>query len=345
VRDRLYRLIYGGRGALEEVMLQAPAKSFPALVKCDEEPSATPSYPLAGGVLHSGDILVSRGGAPSSALIARGNDYPGNFSHVALVHVDRETGVPSIIEAHIERGVVVSTLDEYLRDVKLRIMQLRLKADLPQMMADPELPHQAAQKAVDEARARHIPYDFAMDFEDPSTRFCSEVVSHAYRQVGVDLWQGTSTISSPGVARWLADFGVRRFETQAPADLEYDPKLMVVTEWRDPDTLWEDHVDNAVIEVMLEGAERGERLTYPWYLLPPGRVVKAYSAVLNLFGHVGPVPEGMSAAGGLRELRLSKVHKAIKKKVLSLASDFRTQNGYTPPYWELLRLARQTRKD
>lgn len=33
---------------------------------------------------------VARGGAPVSALIARGNDYPGNFSHVALLHVSEQ---------------------------------------------------------------------------------------------------------------------------------------------------------------------------------------------------------------------------------------------------------------
>ena len=41
------------------------------------------------------------------------------------------------------------------------------------------------------------------------------------------------------------------------ADLEYDPQLRVVAEWCDPDTLFKDHVDNAVIDVMLEAAERG----------------------------------------------------------------------------------------
>ena len=45
-RDRLYRLIYGGRAALEEVMLQAPAGSYPDLILADQVPSVTPSYHL-----------------------------------------------------------------------------------------------------------------------------------------------------------------------------------------------------------------------------------------------------------------------------------------------------------
>jgi hypothetical protein len=346
VRDRLYRMLYGGRAALEEVMLQAPAgSSFPALIKAENVPSVTPSHAFQNGTLRSGDILVSRGGAPTSALIARGNDYPGNFSHVALLYVDEKTGVPGIIEAHIEVGVVVSTIEEYIADKKLRVMVLRLRPDLPSMKADPMLPHKAAKRAYEEAKSRHIPYDFEMDYRDPSKWFCSEVASWAYRQFGVELWKGTTRMSAPGVVKWLSWFGVTHFETQAPADLEYDPQLAVVAEWRDPETLWKDHVDNAIVEAMLEGADEGDGISYPWWELAPARLAKAYSATLNVFGRVGPIPEGMDAAAALRNLALSARHEKMKEKVLSQAVAFQKERNYRPPYWELVRMANRARKE
>jgi len=127
-RERLYRPPYGGRAATEEAMLQAPTGRVAPLRAGADEPSQTPGAVVLGVRLHSGDILVSRGGAATSALIARGNDFPGSFSHVALVHVDTVTRAVSVIEAHIERGVVVSPVATYLRDTKLRIMTLRLLA-------------------------------------------------------------------------------------------------------------------------------------------------------------------------------------------------------------------------
>ena len=345
VRDRIYRLLYGSRAALEEVMLQVPADSLPALVSGDNEPSQTPSTKILGVTIHSGDILVSRGGAPTSALIARGNDYPGNFSHVALAHVDEKTSVASIIEAHIERGVAVSTLEEYLRDKKLRVMILRPRADLPALVADPTLPHQAATYALQQAREQHIPYDFEMDYHDPAKLFCSEVASFAYRKFGVNLWMGISHISSPGVTAWLSAFGAKHFETQEPADLEYDPQLRVVAEWRDPETLYQDHVDNAVIDAMLEGAEQGERLGYAWYLLPMARVMKVYSMIRNAFGDIGPVPEGMNASAALRHQQFNQTHHAIKAGTLALAATFQNEHGYRPPYWELFRMAREAKQN
>lgn len=341
--DRLYRMLYGGRTALEEVMLQAPDGSYPGLVPGEQATSSCPSHTFRMLKLHSGDILVSRGGAPTSALIARGNDYQGNFSHVALLYIDEKTGSPSIIESHIERGVVISGVDEYIKDKKFRIMVLRLRPDLPQVEADPLLPHEAAKSAYEKVRARHIPYDFAMDCNDPSKQFCSEVAYSAYHQLGVDLWNVKTHMSSPGVRKWLSYFGVAHFVTHSPADLEYDPQVVVVAEWRDPDVLWQDHVDNAVIQAMLEGADEGDVIPYPWQQLAAARLMKAYSVFLNLFGGVGPIPEGMDAAAALRNRELSAMHGEIKKKTLQKATAFQEKHGARPPYWELVRMANETR--
>ncbi|HBC45621.1 MAG TPA: hypothetical protein DCZ43_01100 [candidate division Zixibacteria bacterium] len=339
-----YRLLYGARAALEEVMLQVAIDSLPPLLNCNDEPSSTPFTRILGVTIHSGDILISRGGAATSALIARGSDYQGNFSHAALVYVDPKTNLASIIESHIERGVTVSSLESYLKDKKLRVMILRLRHDLPLLIPDPLFPHRVAQAALDEARNRHIAYDFAMDSNDNSKKFCSEVVLDPYAKAGVKLWAKTSHISSPGVASWLSGFGVTHFDTQEPSDLEYDPQITVVAEWRDIETLYNDHIDNAVTDAMLEGAEKGDKLNYNIFLLPLARVAKAYSWILNRFGAVGPVPEGMSAKGAMRNKYYTKEHDRIKTRTLELASRFQITNGYRPPYWELLQLAREAKK-
>lgn len=339
-RSRIYRALYGSRGALEEVLLHHPGQ-VPDVLFGRTEPSATPHALIEGVTVHSGDILVSRGGYPTSALIARGSDFPGNFSHVALVHVDSASGAVSVIEAHIERGVAISSGEEYLRDKKRRILVLRPRSDLPALIADPMRPHRAASRMLARARSERIPYDFAMDYSDPSRLFCSEVASAAYRDEGITLWTGLSTISAPGLRRWLSSFGVRHFETQEPSDLEYDPQLVVVAEWRDPESLAADHIDNAVIDAMLEGAEAGDELTYDWYRLPAARAAKAYSWLLNRFGGVGPVPEGMASRSALRNQSFTVRQREIAADVATRAEAWHREHGYPAPYWTLLELARR----
>jgi hypothetical protein len=203
------------------------------------------------------------------------------------------------------------------------------------------VPHRAATGALRRARAEHIPYDFEMDFDDASQLFCSEVASSAYREAGITLWMSLSSISDRTVVPWLADFGVRHFATQAPSDLEYDPQLTVVAEWRDPETLFADHVDNAVIDAMIEGADPGSHLDYSHARLPAARALKAYSVAVGACGRVGPVPEGMSATAALRNQSLSQRHGRAREQTLERARAFERDTGYRPPYWELVTLAHE----
>lgn len=341
-REALYRTLYGSRAAIEEALLQVPPGAAPpALLRGTDEPSATPGATVHGVTVHSGDVLLSRGGAPTSALIARGNDFPGNFSHVALVHVEPGTGRVRLVEAHIERGVAIATPGEYLRDRKLRVLVLRPRADLPAVAADPMLPHRAATDALARAEAGRIPYDFAMDWRDPTRLFCSEVAAAAYRRLGVGLWPAPSQISSPGLRRWLGALGVRHFETLEPSDLEYDPQLRVVAEWRDPEALREDHLEAAVTDAMLEAAEGGAPLAYPRWRLPLARAAKAWSALLVALGRVGPVPQGMSATAALRSQAYASLHDRLARRVEARAAGHVAARGYPPPYWTLVRLARE----
>jgi len=340
VRDRIYRGLSGTRAAAEEVMLQHPDR-VPALQRVTDEPSATPSAVVHGVTLHSGDILVSRGGYPTSALIARGNDYPGTFSHIGLVHIDEGTRAVSVIEAHIERGVAITTAEGYLADKKLRVMVLRPRADLPQLVSDPMVPHRAATAMRDRAMREHIPYDFTMDYQDPARLFCSEVASSAYATQGLDLWMGISTITREGLRRWLGAFGVEHFATQEPSDLEYDPQLVVVAEWRDPATLFDDHVANAVTDAMLEGADRGDALTYAWHHLPMARAAKGASWLAQRVGREGIIPEGMSAPAALRNRSYQDRHAALTAQVREAAAAWTAERGYPPAIWTLVAMARE----
>jgi len=339
VKNCMYTLLYGMRAAVEEVLLQSDARQISPAMLVQQENAVTPYTQIFGIEVHSGDLLVSRGGAEVSALISRGNNYPGNFSHVALIYIDTKTNTPYLIEAHIEKGVAVSTVAQYVKDKKLRFMVLRLRNDLAAMQNDTMLPQKAAQLMYDEALRRHIPYDFKMNFYDSTAMFCSEVGSYAYRKNGVQLWQNISTISSEGVVKWLQDFGVENFITQMPSDLEYDPQLAIVAEWRDLETLYKDHIDNAAMDALLEKANAGEMIGYNPWMLPIARTMKAYCWILNRFGRYGIIPEGMNATRALKNETFVAMHKAVKATTEKMAEDFMKQNGYRPPYWQLVNFA------
>jgi hypothetical protein len=337
----LYRVVFGGRIAVDEALVQAGVDALPPLLPIEDIPSAAPSITVEGVRVHSGDILLSRGGAPTSALIARGNDFANTFSHVALAHVDARTGEATVIESLIEAGSVLSSVEAYLESKKHRILVMRLRPDHPALSEDPLLAHHAAEGILERVRDEHIPYDFAMEWDDTSTAFCSEIVFHPYRELGVDLWSIRSAMSAPGLARWLGAMGVRELTTLVPSDIEYDPQVRAVAEWRDAPALMDFRLDNAIIDALLEEAERGTGLGYPWYALPAARGLKAYSVASSALGGEPTIPNGMSAVTALRvDALVSKIHPVLKADLEARAAAFREERGFEAPYWTLVALAR-----
>jgi len=338
-RNTLYTVLYGMRAAVEEIMLQSDGAHIDSTIFVKDEPSAAPSTEILGIRVRSGDLLVSRGGVEISAFISRGNDYPGNFSHVAIVYIEEGTNTPYIIESHIDKGVVIASTSAYLNGSKLRFMVMRPRADLPEIKANPFIPHLAAEFIFREATQRHIPYDFKMDYFDSTAMFCSEVGSFAYQQYGIKLWASKSTVSSDGIVNWLVTFGVEHFLNQLPSDLEYDPSLSVVAEWRDRETLVNDHVDNAVMDALISRANNGEELDYDFWLLPVVRMLKLYSVVLNSMGKQGVIPEGMTALTALTIEDFKHRFQKTKIRTMQKVDEFERKEGYLPPYWQMVGMA------
>lgn len=265
---------------------------------------------VEGVRIHSGDILLSRGGAPSSAFIARANDYPGSFSHVAMVYIDADKR-PIVIESLIEKGVVTSSIEEFLKAKKYRILVLRMRPDHPMLKLNPMLPHEASMAMLSRVQKNKISYNFEMNWTDDERFFCSEVVYHAYKPYGLELWQYHPRITKKGVRQWLSDLGVRYFEFLVPSDIQYDPNLVTVAEWLNHDTLYDDGIDNVILDVLLEDAEHGVRLRYSWHKLLVVHAMK----LITLFQNDPTIPPGMSASTVLRiHSLIENIHPHLKKK-------------------------------
>ena len=344
LRDALYRVIYGGRASLDEALAQHPGgevAGLPAIERLEAEPSATPGVVIRGVEVHSGDVVLSRGNAAVSALIARGNPYPGSFSHAALVHID-EGGRAEVVESVIEAGLVVTPAETFLAEGRYRLLLLRPRSDLPQVAGDPMMPHRAASAMAALARRRRVPYDFPMSREDASALYCSEVVYRAYAAEGLDLWAFRADLGSPGLMRWLGGLGVRRFDIMEPSDLEYDPRLVPVAEWRNLKALNRERVDGAILDALLERAERGADLACPTRYLPVARLKMALSAVQEALGMKRSLPRGLGAAQAVRAYGLDhRIFPVLRADVESRAAVFEASKGHPPPLWDLVAMARE----
>ena len=218
-----------------------------------------PKYTFTGHKdLKSGDVILSRGNAYTSAAIARIGTIDAQFSHVTSVYRD-ETGTLHTTEAHIEIGSVAMPWQVHVDQGNAREVVFRFK--------DSKVAHEAAKyvfervKKFSASHKHNINYDFTMDYKDNSDLFCSEVVSSGFTKVTkskVDIPR-YKTKFNPNLIPFLKNIGigvtpsnVSKFKTFGPGDLEFDDRFDLVAEWRKPTKLQGIRMKDAVLSKMYE---------------------------------------------------------------------------------------------
>lgn len=212
--------------------------------------------------LQSGDVIVSRGNAYTSAAIARIGDIDAQFSHLTMVYKD-EADKLHTTEAHIEIGSVSSPFQNHLDERNARSVVLRFKGD-------PKVANKAAKYIYERVKnhstnkGKNIPYDFGMNYKDHEDLFCTEVVFEGYEvasngELDIPL---NKTKFNPKLIRFLKQIGIAvdednidTFLTFGPGDTEFDPNFDVVAEWRNPAKMADTRQKDAVLTKMMEWIE------------------------------------------------------------------------------------------
>lgn len=282
--------------------------------------------------LKSGDVILTRGNAYTSAAISNLGEFDTQFSHMSVVYRD-PTGQIFTVEAHIEVGSFVRPLQDHIDDKNFRAMIYRF--DNEELAAKAaEFIYQKVKRASD--TTGNILYDFGFDLDESKQLFCSEIVSHAFDvasegKVKIPFFQSS-------LIKRKVDF-VRLLELKPdmsfiPADIEVDPRFTVVSEWRDAAKVKDSLQKDAILQSMfrwhdahgyrLVQASSRDSLIYRNVAWPLRRVpfLKKYfvdKLPLNmsrkLIGYFGV----LNAVGELLQKRLSVADdKAIAERAMPL---------------------------
>ena len=200
--------------------------------------------------LKSGDVILSRGKAYTSAAISNLGEFDTQFSHLSLVYQD-ELGKFWTIEAHIEVGSFVRELEDHVADKNARTVVFRFK--------DPEIAHEAAKKMFNKVKTAFdtkgpINYDFGFDKKDSSELFCSEIISLGFelatnKELDVPLYESAILRRKPKIVRQL---GLKAENSFIPADIEVDPRFELISEWKNPAILADILQKDAVLRTLFK---------------------------------------------------------------------------------------------
>ncbi len=198
--------------------------------------------------LKSGDVILTRGNAYTSAAISNLGEFDTQFSHMSVVYRD-PTGQLFTVEAHIEVGSFVRPLQDHIDDKNFRAMIYRF--DNEELAAKAaEFIYQKVKRASD--TTGNILYDFGFDLDENKQLFCSEIVSHALDvasegKVKIPLFQSSLIKRKVDFVRLLE---LRPDMSFIPADIEVDPRFTVVSEWRDAAKVKDSLQKDAVLQSM-----------------------------------------------------------------------------------------------
>lgn len=227
-----------------------------------------PNFEFSGPEdLKSGDVILSRGNAYSSAAIARIGDDDSQFSHLTLVYKDKKDEKLYTSEAHIEIGNVVAPFKVHIDQANARTVVFRNK--------DENLAHNAGEymhnfiSSYKEKKKKNIPYDFAMVYENDDKIFCSEVIYHGYLNSGKQLYSKNydvpeyKTTFPEGLIPFLNDIGIdvnkkniHNFQTFGPGEIQFDSRFDIVAEWRNPSKMKDTRFKDAILTKIFEWMEK-----------------------------------------------------------------------------------------
>lgn len=304
-----------------------------APIMVNSKPSTWTNPKYEGFELKSGDVMLIRGKSYVSAMIARIADEEGNFSHLAIVGEDR-AGKKYVVEALIQYGVIVTPLEKWRQTEDARVALFR--------QPDQELATKAARFIYDHAKRaldskKGIRYDFAMDDDDYSELFCSEVIRMAYDKASAGslivpkFRSGVSKFKNTDYPRSL---GVTKKSLFAPYDIEVDPRFDLLAEYRHMPLLRQVRMQDAVLQSIYSWMIEKD-YNFHW---APQHSTKAYFAKLvRQFGVAkDTLPTYMPVASIRTNVKFEAVAKELENNIYKKEAEFYKNNGYLPSFQDML---------
>ncbi len=286
------------------------------------------------GQIHSGDFIVD-----DSNL-----EYPFLSISKIPVALSPSTGIVLLsndsnacIASLPTHGLYAIPADQLLAKPAGRRMVLRWRSDLPGIIANPTLAHQAASYGYQLSQTLALPYDYLMDPANYSALFATEALAYFYEGRQITLFDFVAPTDSAMMLP-LNRLGIHLHGQAVPAELFHQNTLQVVALQLSGPQLKTRNLQLAAYRKALltlnDPSTRKIRWLLPWY-----RLVNFYDVVATWTGLPRQLPVNMAPETALAYDHIRSQANKILPQLTTRAEEFVRQNGYYPSFAELVLLA------
>lgn len=321
---------------LLEWLMHAHLISFnEAPILTGEEPFVMRNPKFSDVQLLPGDVMLVRGKSYVSAMIARIGDEEGNFSHTAVV-AENTKGELYVVEALIQYGVVVTPLEQWRKQQDSRVALYRFK--------DQDVAKAAAKVAYTWGLT-HPDYDFAMDDNDYSKAFCSEVVKYAYDKASngkIILPMFRSTVSKFKGGDYPKSLGVTSSTLFAPYDIEVDPRFEFVAEGKYYPLLRQVRMQDAVLQSVYSWMSEKGYTFYPNFSITAQVYIGKFLRYFGFFSDEFPTYMPIDTMKAV--FMFDKVSTPLEENLYKKEDEYYRAKNYLPSFFEMMQANEQFRE-
>jgi hypothetical protein len=313
-RNLYYSKFSGSAVALTKLPAKLPAKSGYLLVSSNDL-----SYPYLGLAKNIPDLKPSLG----------------------LIYTDGDSSF--IISATPSEGLKINNAEDVLSKPLTSRLFLRFKEDLPEIISNPGLPHDAARFAYTLTISHDMGYDYIYNAHNHGALSEVELLRFALEGHNLNILIPFTHINDD-YAFGLSRLGIGGKNLVSAGELQFHPSIEIVGLEMAGENIKRRNLGMAAVMAGLRFIDIPLTKSLRWDL-PYYRLLKGISRIQNFFGSKPAIANGMAPEAAIIHGYIDSKREEILPLIIEASEKFVKRNHYFPTYSELTLLAKAIQEE
>lgn len=285
--------------------------------------------------IKSGDFLLSSNDI-SYCYLEQAKFIPELTPSIGLILIKGDSSF--YISSSPGEGLHILKLSNFASRPFAKRLQLRLRDDMPELISNPAIPHQAANFIYDLAIEQHIDYDFTFNPQNRNS-FCETgLFRFAYEDQNINFITSYSPVGNTYIYG-LNRLGIRNEHRATASEIQFHSSIEVVGQQISGEGIKSRNLEMASSIASLATIDAKLMKSLRWRL-PYYRLLKGYSSIASLIGKDPLIPSGMAPESAVIHDYINTRKKALLPFLINEAAQFESDNQYFPTYSMLCEMAK-----